>query len=137
VTKIELGRGSAANHRITALWTVGLIGVWVSSCDQAGPEFGRREYRPVSASTRPATEAETREILLTGPRSLFEGLPDAGPERFTASGNYMRSGSPSISGRYSVLKNRFCVSHSYEGELMYCRYMNIGPDGPSFRYDIK
>lgn|GEM_PF-3770799 len=137
MTKIEQGGRSAASHRIAALWALGLIGVWVSSCDRVGAEFGEGDYRPVSATTRPATEAETREILINGPRSLFEGLPDSGPDRYTADGGYRRSGSPSISGRYSVSGNRFCVSHSRDGEMKYCQYMVVGLDGPSFYYDVK
>lgn len=86
-----------------------------------------REYRPIATVERPATEYETRRILLEGPRDLFRGLPDAGPERFSANGHYTRHGSPGIDGRYDVWGNRFCVSQWWEGPIDKCRSMLIGP----------
>ena len=108
----------------------------IAGCDVIGPAPGLREYRPVSAVVRPATEVETKKILIYGPRELFSGLPDSGSETFTEDGQYRSLGIVHIDGLYSVSGNRFCVSVSRETPLDSCRNMFIGPDGPHFEYEI-
>lgn len=121
-----------ADRRPTIVLTVlaALAALGVAACGERPPG----EFRPVAAVERPATEYETRRVLLEGPRGLFRGLPDAGSERFTPDGRYMRNGVATVSGKYDVWGNRFCVSMSWEGPLDHCRTLFIGPEGPRLQH---
>ncbi|RZJ32751.1 MAG: hypothetical protein EON86_20575 [Brevundimonas sp.] len=94
-----------------------------------------RAYSPTASVERPATEYETRRVLLEGPRTLFESDVDDGrSEWFTPEGHYNRTGGVTLSGRYDVWGNRVCTSVSLETPLDNCRSLLIGPDGPRFVY---
>ncbi|QDH72844.1 hypothetical protein [Brevundimonas sp. M20] len=103
----------------------------VAACGERQP----KEYRPTASIERPATEYETRRVLLEGPRTLFESdLDDGRSEWFTSEGHYDRTGGVTLSGRYEVRGNRVCTSVSLETPLDNCRSLVIAPDGPRFIY---